>query len=112
MLIAYATAEGALASDVGTGAGPYTTVLANEVMKPGVEAVAMFRNVQRRVDCEFRIGVMQQPPVRNWLCWLSLSAKSCPPLAFCRLRLISAPRSLPRTGDPLALARCALCEIL
>jgi hypothetical protein len=49
MLIAYATAEGALASDVGKSAGPYATVLADEVVKPGFEAVAMFRNVQRRV---------------------------------------------------------------
>jgi formylglycine-generating enzyme required for sulfatase activity/uncharacterized caspase-like protein len=57
MLIAYATAEGALASDVGTGAGPYATVLADEVVKPGLEAVAMFRNVQRRV----RTAIGQEP---------------------------------------------------
>src|SRR5215831_1272471 len=57
MLIAYATAEGALASDVGAGAGPYAIVLADEVVKPGVEAVAMFRNVQRRV----RTAIGQEP---------------------------------------------------
>jgi formylglycine-generating enzyme required for sulfatase activity len=57
MLIAYATAEGALASDVGTGAGPYATALADEVVKPGLEAVAMFRNVQRRV----RTAIGQEP---------------------------------------------------
>jgi len=57
MLIAYATAEGELASDVGTGAGPYASVLADEVVKPGVEAVTMFRNVQRRV----RATVKQEP---------------------------------------------------
>ena len=57
MLIAYATAEGALAYDVGTGAGPYATVLADEAVKPGVEAVAMFRNVQRRV----RTAIGQEP---------------------------------------------------
>jgi formylglycine-generating enzyme required for sulfatase activity len=57
MLVAYATAEGALASDVGTGAGPYATVLADEVVKPGIEAVAMFRNVQRRV----RTAIGQEP---------------------------------------------------
>jgi hypothetical protein len=34
MLIAYATAEGELASDVGTGAGPYARVLAEEIVKP------------------------------------------------------------------------------
>jgi hypothetical protein len=49
MLIAYSTAEGELASDVGAGAGPYATVLAEEIVKPGAEAVNMFRDVQRRV---------------------------------------------------------------
>jgi uncharacterized caspase-like protein len=49
MLIAYATAEGELASDVGADAGPYAKVLAEEIAKPGIEAVTMFRNVQRRV---------------------------------------------------------------
>lgn len=49
MLIAYATAEGELASDVGVGARAYAKALAEELVKPGVEAVVMFRNVQRRV---------------------------------------------------------------
>ena len=57
MLIAYATAEGELASDVGVGAGPYARVLAEEIVKPGVEAVTMFRNVQRRV----RAAIRQEP---------------------------------------------------
>jgi hypothetical protein len=57
MLIAYATAEGELASDVGAGAGPYAKVLSEEVVKPGVEAVAMFRVVQRRV----RVAIRQEP---------------------------------------------------
>jgi uncharacterized caspase-like protein len=57
MLIAYATAEGELASDVGAGAGPYSSVLAEEIVKPGVEAVTMFRNVQRRV----RAAIKQEP---------------------------------------------------
>jgi uncharacterized caspase-like protein len=57
MLIAYATAEGELASDVGAGAGPYAKVLAEEVVKPGIEAVAMFRVVQRRV----RAAIRQEP---------------------------------------------------
>ena len=49
MLISYATAEGELASDIGQGAGPYAKALAEEIMTPGIEAVTMFRNVQRRV---------------------------------------------------------------
>jgi TRAP-type mannitol/chloroaromatic compound transport system substrate-binding protein len=57
MLIAYATAEGELASDIGDGAGPYAKVLAEEIAKPGVEAVTMFRNVQRRV----RVAIKQEP---------------------------------------------------
>jgi len=57
MLISYATAEGELASDVGQGAGPYAKVLAEEIVMPGVEAVTMFRNVQRRV----RAAIRQEP---------------------------------------------------
>ena len=57
MLIAYATAEGELASDFGVGAGPYAKVLAEEIVKPGIEAVTMFRAVQRRV----RMAIKQEP---------------------------------------------------
>jgi uncharacterized caspase-like protein len=53
MLIAYATAEGELATDVGA----YAKTLAEEIVKPGVEAVVMFRNVQRRV----RAAIKQEP---------------------------------------------------
>jgi tetratricopeptide (TPR) repeat protein len=49
MLIAYSTAPGEIASDEGEGAGPYATVLAEELIKPGLEAVAMFRQVQLKV---------------------------------------------------------------
>jgi hypothetical protein len=35
MLIAYATAEGELASDVGSGAGPYAKALAEEIVNQG-----------------------------------------------------------------------------
>jgi hypothetical protein len=44
MLIAYATAEGEVASDIGEGVGPYARILAEEIMKPDVEAVTMFRS--------------------------------------------------------------------
>src|SRR5262249_5341026 len=57
MLIAYATAEGELASDLGSDAGPYAKVLAEEIVKSGIEAVAMFRVVQRRV----RAAIRQEP---------------------------------------------------
>jgi uncharacterized caspase-like protein len=63
MLIAYATAEGELASDTGVGSGPYARVLAEEIVKPGLEAVAMFRRVQLRV----RSAIGQEP-------WLGFGA--------------------------------------
>lgn len=49
LLIAYATAPKQTASDVGEGGGPYAKALAAEIVKPGVEAVNMFRRVQVRV---------------------------------------------------------------
>jgi hypothetical protein len=65
MLIAYATAEGDVASDVGEGVGPYARFLAEEIVKPDVEAVTMFRSVQLRV----RDTIRQEP-------WLSYGALS------------------------------------
>ena len=49
VMIAYATAPGQTASDIGERAGPYAVALAEEISKPGVEAITMFRNVQFRV---------------------------------------------------------------
>ena len=63
ILVAYATAPGMTASDDGEGGGPYAKVLAEELLKPGVEAVTMFRNVQIRV----KAAINQDP-------WLSVSA--------------------------------------
>lgn len=50
MLIAFATAEGELASDLGEEAGPYARALAEEIVKPGVEAITVFRNVQLKMS--------------------------------------------------------------
>ncbi len=50
MLIAYATEPGKTASDEGEGGGPYATALAEEIVKPGVEAITMFRRVQLKVE--------------------------------------------------------------
>ena len=52
VLVAYATAPGRTASDVGNGAGPYARALAEELLRPGVEAMTMFRNVALRVHRE------------------------------------------------------------
>src|SRR5262249_40746169 len=69
LLIAYATAPKETASDVGVGGGPYAKALAEELLKPGVEAVSMFRNVQIRV----KQSIGQDP-------WLSFP--SLPPICF------------------------------
>ena len=52
VLIAYATAPGKTATDIGTNGGPYAKALADELLKPGVEALAMFRNTALRVRKE------------------------------------------------------------
>src|SRR5262249_37912624 len=49
LLIAYSTAPNKTASDVGAVSGPYAKALAEEITKPGQEAVMMFRNVQLKV---------------------------------------------------------------
>ncbi|MBV1694137.1 MAG: SEL1-like repeat protein, partial [Hyphomicrobiales bacterium] len=64
LLIAYATAPKRTASDVGQGGGPYAKVLAEELLRPGIEAVSMFRNVQIRV----KQSINQDP----WLSFPSL----------------------------------------
>ncbi len=66
LLIAYATAPNRTASDAGDGGGPYAKALAEELLKPGVEAVTMFRNVQIRV----KQAIGQDP----WLSFPSLAA--------------------------------------
>ena len=48
-MIAYATAPGKTASDIGDGGGVYAKTLADEIVQPGVESVMMFRNVQLKV---------------------------------------------------------------
>jgi hypothetical protein len=49
IFVAYATAPGQTASDSGEGSGPYARALAEELLRPGIEAVTMFRNIQLRV---------------------------------------------------------------
>jgi len=66
ILVAYATAPNKTASDIGSGGGPYAKALAEEIVKPGQEAVTMFRNVQLKVKNE--IG--QDP----WLSFPTLRA--------------------------------------
>jgi uncharacterized caspase-like protein len=91
MLIAYATAEGELASDVGMGAGPYAKLLAEEITASGVEAVMMFRNVQRRV----RAAIRQEPYLAfSALGDVYLAGRSEPPTS-----ISIAPQAGPSTAE-------------
>jgi formylglycine-generating enzyme required for sulfatase activity len=102
MLIAYATAEGELASDVGAGAGPYAKVLAEEIVKPGIEAVVMFRAVQRRV----RAAIRQEPYLGfNALGDVYLAGKVEPAAAPATpQRLSEAAEAWDRTKDTTSVA--------
>jgi uncharacterized caspase-like protein len=52
VMVAYATAPGRTAADTGNGGGPYARALADELVKPGIEAMTMFRRVALRVNRE------------------------------------------------------------
>ena len=49
MLIAFSTEPGATASDKGQSSGPYATVLAAELVKPGLDHADLFQNVKEQV---------------------------------------------------------------
>lgn len=49
-LIAFATAPGRTASDIGKGSGPYAKALAAELVKPGITDLQMFSNVRFTVS--------------------------------------------------------------
>jgi hypothetical protein len=66
VMIAYATAPGKTASDVGDGGGVYARTLAEEIVKPGAESVMMFRTVQLKV----KEAIGQDP----WLSFPTLPA--------------------------------------
>jgi uncharacterized caspase-like protein len=89
LLIAYATAQGKTASDIGDGGGHYAKALATEILKPGIEAVTMFRNVQIRVKAD--IG--QDP-------WLSFPA--LPPVYLAGQT--TEPASAPAPAQPAGAA--------
>lgn len=52
VMIAYATAPGKTATDIGKKGAPYAKALADEIIKPGIEAMTMFRRVALRVNRE------------------------------------------------------------
>jgi len=95
LLIAYATAPSKTASDVGDSAGPYARALAEELVKPGIEAVMMFRSVQLRVKKE-----VEQDP------WLSFPTLPAVYLAGEKgpETISSASLRIEDTQDPVELA--------
>jgi hypothetical protein len=100
MLIAYSTAEGQLASDVGAGAGPYAEALAEEIAKPGFEAVVMFRAVQRRV----RAAIRQEPFLGfNALGDVYLAGRGENPAAAPMSEAAQAWAAVRETSDPIVL---------
>src|SRR5262245_9881578 len=66
VMIAYATAPGKTASDSGQGGGAYAKALSEEIVRPGIEAVTMFRRVQLKV----KQAIGQDP----WLSFPTLPA--------------------------------------
>jgi uncharacterized caspase-like protein len=90
MLVAFATAEGELASDEGSGAGPYARALAEEIVKPGIEAIQVFREAQLRV--------MESTGQRPWT--------QNGPMA----RVYFAGRETPAAPAPIAQPQAPLSE--
>jgi tripartite-type tricarboxylate transporter receptor subunit TctC len=65
MFIAYASAAGRTASDVGAESGPYAAALATELSKPGLDHLSLFQNVKEAVFT--KTGGVQQPWESNGL---------------------------------------------
>jgi hypothetical protein len=98
IVIAYATAPGETASDAGDGVGPYARILAEEIVRPGIEAVTMFRNVQNRMQRE----VQQEP-------WLSLPWV---PFIFLAGKDVPKPPPTPSITTPASVSQDMSMNIL
>ena len=84
VMVAFATAPGATASDAGSGGGSYAKALSEEIVRPGVDSMLVFTRVARRLQRE--IG---QDPY--------LSASTMPEVYF--------------AGDPTEAATVPLTEL-
>jgi uncharacterized caspase-like protein len=82
VLVAYATAPGRTASDLGNDGGIYAKALADEIVKPNVDSMLVFSRVARRVQRE--IG---QDPF--------LSASTMPEVYFASDPTVTAPKQAP-----------------
>jgi uncharacterized caspase-like protein len=86
VMVAYATAPGRTATDTGSGGGPYARALADELVKPGIEAMTMFRRVALRVNRE-----MGQDP------WMS--ASTLPEVYFAGKPQAAAPAASAKMSE-------------
>jgi formylglycine-generating enzyme required for sulfatase activity len=84
VMVAYATAPGRTASDIGSSGGTYAKALAEEIVKPGIDSMLVFTRVARRVQRE--IG---QDPF--------LSASTMPEIYFGREPATPRPVVTPST---------------
>src|SRR5262249_22268079 len=91
--------QGKTASDIGDRGGPYAKALAAEILKPGMEAVTMFRNVQIRV----KEDIGQDP-------WLSFPA--LPPVYLAGRTTEPAPAPAQPTGAAEAVRVCREVEAM
>src|SRR5262249_54043255 len=97
VMIAYSTAPGKTGTDTGSGGGTYAKILAEELVRPGVEAMTMFRRVALRVNRE--IG--QDP-------WMS--ASTLPEIYFAGAPMASDPIAGPPAAAQLTEAEHAWAE--
>jgi len=96
VMIAYATAPGKAASDAGQDGGAYAKALAKEIVKPGLEAVTMFRNVQ----LEVKQAIGQDP----WLSFPALPAVYLSGAASAEKSELEFWVSVKDSTDPAVLA--------
>src|SRR5262245_15095643 len=82
VMVAYATAPGRTASDIGERGGTYARALADEIVKPGVDSMLVFTRVARRVNRE-----INQDPF--------MSASTMPEIYFAGDAALRPPPSLP-----------------
>ena len=96
VMVAYATAPGKAASDGGQDGGAYAKALAKEIVRPGVEAVTMFRNVQ----LEVKRAIGQDP----WLSFPALPAVYLAGEASSEKSELTLWMSVKDSTDPAVLA--------
>src|SRR5689334_7268715 len=93
MFIAYASAPGRTASDIGDKSGPYAAALAAQLARPGLDHLNLFQNVKEAVLTS--TGGAQQPWESNGL-GRRVYLTGRPPQAAVQERLSDAAREWSR----------------